>query len=386
MIKRDINAELKKLLREYPVVTIIGPRQSGKTTLAQAIAKKYEYANLESPDIRLMAKEDPKGFLGQFKGPVILDEIQRVPDLLSYIQVMVDSKKANGQFVLTGSHQLKLMESISQSLAGRTAILQLLPLSIHELSNHKIEFKNWTDYAFKGFFPRIYDQNQRPRITYSNYFQTYVEKDVRLLINLKDLSLFEKLIRLLAGRVGQIIDYTSLANDVGVDAKTIKNWLSILEASFIIFKLPPYYNNYGKRIIKSAKIYFTDVGLLSFLLNIHSAEQIQRDPLVGNIFENLIVMELLKNRFNMGQISNLYFLRDENGFEIDLLIDHGRSFTALEIKSAATFNKEQIKNLEKIKKITDDVKTRGLIFNGKSGIFNEINLIHFKDCAKIPVL
>lgn len=383
MIKRDIEKELKTLIKEYPVVTIIGPRQSGKTTLAQSLSKKFEYCNLESPENRMLATTDPKGFLRQFKSPVILDEIQRVPELLSYIQVIVDQKKANGQFILTGSHQLKLMESISQSLAGRTAILQLLPLSIHELSNHGIQMDSWADYAINGFFPRIYDQKQRPQVAYSNYFQTYVEKDVRQIINLKDLSLFEKYIKLLAGRVGQIVDYSSLANDVGVDSKTIKNWISILEVSFIVFRLTPYHHNFGKRVIKSPKIYFTDIGLLTFLLNINDSAQVLRDPLVGNIFENLVVIDLLKSRLNKGQISNLYFYRDENGFEIDLLIDHGRSLTALEVKSAETFNKEQIKNLDKLIKISDQVKNRGLIYNGKSGTINDIRLFNFTELNKI---
>ncbi len=383
MIKRDIEKELKTLIKEYPVVTIIGPRQSGKTTLAQSLSKKFEYCNLESPENRMLATTDPKGFLRQFKSPVILDEIQRVPELLSYIQVIVDQKKANGQFILTGSHQLKLMESISQSLAGRTAILQLLPLSIHELSNHGIQLDSWADYAINGFFPRIYDQKQRPQVAYSNYFQTYVEKDVRQIINLKDLSLFEKFIKLLAGRVGQIVDYSSLANDVGVDAKTIKNWISILEVSFIVYRLTPYHHNFGKRVIKSPKIYFTDIGLLTFLLNINDSAQVLRDPLVGNIFENLVVIDLLKSRLNKGQISNLYFYRDENGFEIDLLIDHGRSLTALEVKSAETFNKEQIKNLDKLIKISDQVKNRGLIYNGKSGSINDIRLFNFTELNKI---
>jgi predicted AAA+ superfamily ATPase len=383
MILREIKKELAILMKEYPIVTIIGPRQSGKTTLAQSVSKKIQYCNLESPEARLFAHEDPKGFLKQFTGPVIIDEIQRVPDLLSYIQVIVDEKKKNGQFILTGSHQLKLMESISQSLAGRTAILQLLPLTLSELNKYGITFESWSECAWKGFFPRIYDQNQRPQIAYSNYFQTYVEKDVRQLVNIKDLSLFEKLIRILAGRVGQIIDYASMANDVGVDAKTIKNWVSILEASFIIFRLMPYHNNFGKRVIKSPKIYFTDVGLLTFLLKITNPDQILRDPLVGNIFENFVVIELLKSRFNKGLTSNLYFYRDENGFEIDLILDHGRKFTAIEIKSSQTFNTDLVKNLNKMSKITDQIENRILVFNGKKAQVNEIQLVPFHEIGKI---
>lgn len=383
MILREIKKELTILMKEYPIVTIIGPRQSGKTTLSQSFSKKIQYCNLESPEARILAKEDPNSFLGQFTGPVILDEIQRVPELLSYIQVIVDKKKKNGQFILTGSHQLKLMESISQSLAGRTAILQLLPLTLSELNKFGIAFDNWSECAWRGFFPRIYDQNQRPQIAYSNYFQTYVEKDVRQLVNIKDLTLFEKLIRILAGRVGQIVDYASMANDVGVDAKTIKNWISILEASFIIFRLSPYHNNFGKRVIKSPKIYFTDVGLLTFLLNISKPDQVLRDPLVGNIFENLVVIELLKSRLNKGLTSNLYFYRDENGFEIDIILDHGRKFTAIEIKSAQTFNTDLIKNLKKITKISNQIDNNVLVYNGKPAQIDEVKMVPFDEIGKI---
>lgn len=383
MITREIEKELKILLKEYPVVTIIGPRQSGKTTLAKSLSNRIQYCNLESPEERLIAINDPKAFLSQFNGPVIIDEIQRVPELLSYIQVIVDNNKKNGQFILTGSHQLKLMESISQSLAGRTAILQLLPLSVSELTKHKIIFDEWTEYAWRGFFPRIYDQNQRPQVAYSNYFQTYVEKDVRQLINIKDLSLFEKLIQLLAGRVGQVVDYTSLGNDVGADAKTIKNWISILEASFIIYRLTPYHNNFGKRVIKSPKIYFTDVGLLTFLLKISKPDQISRDPLVGNIFENFVVIEALKSRLNKGLTPNLYYYREESGFEIDLIIDHGRTFSAVEIKSAKTFNKDLIKNFEKLMKISKQIDNKILIYNGQSLKMNDVLIYSFDQINKI---
>ena len=259
MIKRNIENELQQLLKEYPIVTILGPRQAGKTTLAKTALKKHAYCNLELPENREFAEKDPKAFLKQFKSSVILDEIQRVPHLLSYIQVRVDENQINGEFVLTGSHQLELNEAITQSLAGRAGILKLLPLSISELNNEGIFFNSFEEYAFQGFLPRIYDHHQRPEQAYSNYYQTYVERDVRLLINLKNTSLFEKFIKLLAGRVGQLFDYNSLANDVGVDAKTIRNWLSILEASYIIFKLPPYYENFGKRVVKSPKYYFVDI-------------------------------------------------------------------------------------------------------------------------------
>ncbi|RME11079.1 MAG: ATP-binding protein, partial [Bacteroidetes bacterium] len=294
MIQREIGPELQRLLAEYPVVTVLGPRQAGKTTLARYLladrpGSEYAYCNLEIPEERALAAEDPKGFLQRFPGKVILDEIQRVPELLSYIQARVDEQKVNGAFVLTGSHQLVLREAIGQSLAGRTALLHLLPLSISEMKAAGIVFDRFEDYALHGFLPRIYDQRQRPTQAWSNYYQTYVERDVRLLINLKDASLFEKFIRLLAGRVAQVMNLSSLANDTGVDVKTVSHWLSILEASFVVFRLPPYFENFGKRVIKSPKYYFTDVGLLCFLLGIERADQVTRDPLVGSIFENMVV-------------------------------------------------------------------------------------------------
>jgi predicted AAA+ superfamily ATPase len=371
MIKRELSIELVKVLKEYPVVTILGPRQSGKTTLARETLPDYLYCNLESPENREYARQDPKTFLKQFKGPVILDEIQRVPELLSYIQVIVDEKKVNGQFVLTGSHQLILRESITQSLAGRTSILELLPFSISELKEAGIEFDTFEEYILNGFLPRIYDQNQRPTPAYSNYFQTYVERDVRLLINLKDVTLFEKFIRLLAGRVGQIFDYSSIAGDVGVDAKTIKNWLSILEASYIIYKLNPYFENFGKRVIKSPKYYFFDVGLLAFVLGIEDLRHIKRDPLIGSIFENLVVIEALKNRLNKGKISNLYFYRDEKKNEIDLLAVQGREITSVEIKSSSTYSTSLTEGLLKFKKNNPQVVQSILIYSGDEKLVGE---------------
>lgn len=370
MIKRKILPELKKLLSEYPIVTILGPRQAGKTTLAQASLKDFEYCNLENPENRDFAINDPKAFLSQFKGKVILDEIQRVPQLLSYIQAIVDTKKANGQYLLTGSHQLALREAITQSLAGRTGILNLLPLSIAELNDAEIKFLSFEEYAFKGFLPRIYDQDQRPTQAYSNYYQTYVERDVRQLINIKDAALFEKFMKLLAGRVGQLMDHTSLGNDVGVDSKTIKHWLSILEASFIIYKLSPYFENFGKRVIKNSKYYFIDTGLLTFLLGIEKPNQLTRDPLVGNVFENMVVIECLKARYNQGKMSNLYFFRDSHGNEVDLLFQDGRDLVAIEIKSSSTFTASLFQNLEKMKSITDKISNSYLIYQGEEKILS----------------
>ena len=370
MINRKILPELKKLLEEYPVVTILGPRQAGKTTLAQGSLENFEYCNLEIPENRDFATNDPKAFLSQFKDKVILDEIQRVPQLLSYIQGIVDVKKRNGLYVLTGSHQLALREAVTQSLAGRTGILNLLPFSISELTEAEITFSSFEEYAYQGFLPRIYDQHQRPTQAYSSYYQTYVERDVRQLINLKDATLFEKFMKLLAGRVGQIMDHSSLGNDVGVDSKTIKTWLSILEASFIVYKLTPYFENFGKRVIKSPKYYFIDTGLLTFLLGIEKPSQLTRDPLVGNVFENMMVIECLKARYNQGKMANLYFFRDGHGNEVDLIFQNGRDLISIEIKSSSTFNMALFQNLEKMKKVTEKISNSYLLYQGEEKILS----------------
>lgn len=383
MIKRDIQKELKKLLKEYPVVVILGPRQAGKTTLAKTLTT-YQYCNLEDPENRQLAFTDPKAFFNQFKSSVILDEIQRVPLLLSYIQAIVDRKGRNGQFVLTGSHQLGLAEAMTQSLAGRAGILNLLPFSITELKRAGVEYENFQDYVHKGFLPRVYDQKQRPLQAYSNYYRTYVERDVRQILNLKEQSVFEAFIKLLAGRVGQILNYSSLAGDVGVNAKTIRNWLSLLEASFIVYKLSPYFENFGKRVVKSPKYYFTEIGLLSFLLGIHKEDQVTRDPLVGHIFENLVIIECLKAQLNQGHLPNLYFFRDSNGNEIDLIFKEGRKLKCFEIKSSFTYHPSMLKSLNKIKQLNPNIKKVSLIYNGSSRkLSNNTELVNFRKAATV---
>ena len=384
MIKRHIESEFHKQLDEYPVVTLLGPRQAGKTTLAKMALPSYQYSNLENPETRQFATDDPKAFLAQFKSNVILDEIQRVPDLISYIQTIVDEQQTNGQFVLTGSHQLELREAITQSLAGRTSILNLLPFSIAELTEANIEFEQPQDYIYQGFLPRIYDQNQRPTQAYSNYYQTYVERDVRQLINLKDFSLFEKFMNLLAGRIGQLMDYTSLANDVGVSAKTIKSWLSILEASFVIYRLNPYFENFGKRVIKSPKYYFMDVGLLSFLLGIETPAQVSRDPLVGNLFENLIIIECLKTQLNKGRLPKLYFYRDSNGNEADILYQQGRKLVAIEIKSSSTYKSSLLKGLKRVVELSPKIAEAYLVYSGDGFKFDDgITSLKYNQVANI---
>ena len=384
MIEREIKSEFLKQLGEFPIVIVLGPRQAGKTTLVKAVLPKYGYVNLEDPQVRAVAEEDPQAFLKQLGFKVIFDEIQRAPHLLSYIQVLVDKHDEPGQFVLTGSHQPQLKEVITQTLAGRTGILQLLPLTIGELNTAGIQFKDFEAYVLSGFLPRVHVRRQRPQSAYAAYFQTYVERDVRQLINLKDSGLFEKFMKLLAGRVGQFLDYASLGNDVGVDGKTIRHWLSVLEASFIVFRLQPYFENFGKRVIKSPKVYFTDTGLLTYLLGIESEQQITRDPLVGNLFENLVVLEVLKTRLNQGRLPQLYFTRDSNGNEIDLLCVSDRSLTGIEIKSAATYHASFKKQLLRFHEQVQSLKNRYVIYNGETLSFSDgVRILNFKEASKL---
>lgn len=382
MIQRTITPELRTLIGEYPVVTILGPRQAGKTTLAKSALEGYDYCNLESPEEREFARTDPKAFLARFRSKTVFDEIQHVPDLLSYIQVLVDEEPQNGRFVLTGSHQMELRQAITQSLAGRTAILNLLPLSITELDAAGIRFDSFAEYAFHGFLPRVHDQAQRPAKAYANYYQTYVERDVRQLVRLKDALLFEKLMTLLAGRAGQLLDYSSLANDVGVDAKTVRHWISILEASYLVHRLPPYFENFGKRAIKSPKLYFTDVGLLCHLLGIREAGQVSRDPLVGAIFENLVVIEFLKARYHRGEPGDYSFYRDSNGNEVDLVWREGGALVAAEIKSAATFSAGLLKGLRRFRNLAPTFARGLLVYDGDSREMSDGTLArNFREAA-----
>ena len=383
MIKRELQSTIQKFVKTYPVVTITGPRQSGKTTLAKMAFPSYTYCNLEHPENRFLAEKDPKSFFRQFPAPVIIDEIQRVPELLSYIQVFVDEHKKNGSYILTGSHQLTLNASISQSLAGRTAMVTLLPFSFHELQSIESKFDR-DELILNGFMPRIYDQKQEPTALYRNYLHTYVERDVRQLIHIKDLSRFENFLRLLAGRVGQIVNLASLASDTGVSSPTIADWLSVLEASYIIYRLQPYYENFGKRIIKSPKLYFVDVGLAAYLLGIESTKQIARDPLLGGLFENMVIMDALKTRYNQGRDANLYFFRDNHKNEIDLLYKTGQELIPVEIKASRTYNADFHKGISHFFKMKG-METKGhIIYAGeKSMEINDIAVHNFLESRTI---
>ena len=363
MIKREITKELVTCAKEYPAVTILGPRQSGKTTLTQMTFGGHGYISLEDPDTRNKAETDPRGLLAEFPKGVIIDEIQRVPQLLSYIQGHIDKDQKPGKYILTGSHQPAVHEAISQSLAGRTAVLELLPFSFKELSQYDRPLTDTYENILQGFYPRLHENQLRPGRFYASYMATYIERDVRSLINIKDLSLFNEFLRLLAGRVGQLANYHSLANDVGVSSTTIKSWVSVLKASYILFELQPYHRNIRKRLVKSPKLYFTDVGLAAWLLGLDTAQQVQRDPLRGSLYENMIIIELLKQSFNTGDNKQFFFYCDSNKNEVDLLILHGRKFTAIEIKSAQTFNDKFIDGIKVFEKvIQDDETVNGFVF------------------------
>lgn len=346
MITRDITNELYRSAREYPVVTILGPRQSGKTTLARAAFPDNTYVSLENPDTRMAAEADPRGFLGQMKNGAILDEVQRLPILLSYIQGIVDEGGTKGQFILTGSHQPLLHEAITQSLAGRTAMLTLWPFSVRELRHYKADW-NAFDLIARGAYPRLHEEGLEPRRFFNSYLQTYVERDIRALIQLRDLTQFQQFLVLLAGRVGQVVNVTSLANDLGIATATVRNWINALKASYILFELPPFFENVSKRVVKSPKIFFTDVGLVAFLLGIHSQEQAFRDPLRGNLYENLIIIDIIKGALNKGIRPEIYFYRDSYGNEVDLLIRENGILIPIEIKSAATFSKQFLKGIDR---------------------------------------
>ena len=363
-------------------MTVLGPRQAGKTTLVQHELPDYAYVSLEDPDERMLAAEDPRAFLRRYPGNTIFDEVQRVPALLSYLQGIVDKEQKNGRFVLTGSHQLELRAAVAQSLAGRTGLLHLLPLSIEELRQAGLTFDGFEDYVVHGFLPRVHSQNQRPFRAYANYYQTYIERDVRQLIELKDVSLFEKFIKLLAGRVGQLMDYQALSNAVGVSAKTIKQWLSVLEASYVVVKLPSYFENFGKRVVKSPKYFFTDVGLLAYLLGLETPSQVLRDPLLGSIFENLVVIEVLKQRYNSGYDANLYFFRDSNGSEIDLLCKTSNGLVGIEIKAASTWHGKFAQQLVRFAANNHPLNQSWVVYNGAElELSNGVNAISYDKLA-----
>lgn len=381
MLKRTLDKKLKEAAKHYPVVTLTGPRQSGKTTLVRMSFPNYDYISLEEPDHRAFALEDPRGFLSQFPEKVILDEIQRAPDLFSYIQTIVDTKDISGQFILTGSQNFLLLQKVSQSLAGRCAVLHLLPFSLSELKQRRplsidtigrqLPDKNrslneeLSSVLFEGFYPRIHDKHLNPVDWLGNYFQTYIERDVRDVVNVGDLETFSRFVHLCAGRNGQILNLSSLANDCGITHTTSKRWISVLEASFILFLLRSHHKNFSKRLIKSPKLYFLDTGLLSYLLRIRSAEDLRIHSQYGSIFESYIISELLKNYMNRGEEHPIYFWRDSTGNEIDIIMDEGDSLIPLEIKAGQTVSSDFFKGIRLWKKLSNDIEQpTALVYGG----------------------
>lgn len=379
MIERQILPVLMKTSRYYPVVALFGPRQSGKTTLAKTAFPKHSYVNLEDTLSFKLANDDPMEFFDTYKPPVIIDEVQRVPSLLHQIQVLADSKKKKGNFILTGSHQPALHEGISQSLAGRVGILRLLPFSIAELSSTKRKFSR-DKYIYNGFMPGIYANKIPASLFYSNYYRTYVERDVRQLINIGNQRAFEVFVRLLAGRVGQLVNLNSMASDIGVSSTTLASWLSVLEASYVIFRLPCYFNNFGRRLIKSHKIYFTEVGLASWLLGIEKPQQVFRDPLLGGLFENMVIMEILKSRYNQGKEPELYYFRDQHGLEIDLCVNHARRLQPVEIKSAKTYDMSMAKNIRSFLGFAENAVKPTVVYAGEENVIVQgISFVNFRN-------
>ena len=369
IIDRQAHAVLLQRATLYPVVTVLGPRQSGKTTLCRMAFPDKPYVNLEQPDVRDFAQQDPKAFLAQYPDGAVLDEIQNVPTLLSWLQVLTDADPRKGRFVLTGSHQLQVNAHITQSLAGRTAVLELLPLSLSELAavgdGATVGPDDVNQMMLQGGYPRIHAQDLPPEVMLSDYFATYVERDVRQLINLRHLREFGQCVRLLAGRTGQLLNQTSLGNEVGVSSNTITQWLSLLEASFLVFSLAPWSVNIGKRLVKSPKVYFYDVGLACWLLGIKTVEQLQHHPLRGALFENLVVLEVMKSLRNQGLRDPLYFFRDSNGLEVDLLLEHADGVQLIEIKASQTVAAPLFKNLRTVSALLGErVKSQHLVYGG----------------------
>lgn len=382
-LKRAIETEVLEMAAQYPVLTITGPRQSGKTTLVKHLFGHLPYYSFESPDTRALVSSDPRSFLKQNINGAIFDEIQNIPELLSYLQQVVDENREAVKFILTGSNQFSLMDNVTQSLAGRTAIIKLLPLSISEIEENA---GSTTDtILLRGFYPGIYAQKLTPYKAYRNYYETYIERDLHKLIKVKDLSQFQHFMRICAGRTGNLVNLSAIAGETGVSVSTIKAWITILEASYIVFLLQPFYENIGKRYIKSPKIYFYDVGLLCFMLGIEDTNQLSRDPLRGAIFENMVVVELMKMRYNKGLDSNLFFYRDSNHSEIDIVRRLGHELQPVEVKSSGTFHPDFLKQFTHFQKaFPERVADPLLVYDGDlEQDVRGVQLVNFRNLNKL---
>jgi hypothetical protein len=368
MIQRDVTPVLKKLADEYPVITITGPRQSGKTTLARHAFGYLPYVSLENPDINDMAVNDPRGFLARYMDGAIFDEVQRAPRLLSYLQQIVDESKSMGRFVLTGSQQFGLLSSITQSLAGRVALVQLLPFSLRELY-HGGGVPSIEEAMFQGLYPPVHDRRLDPSTWYANYTRTYIERDVRQLVNVRDLSAFGRFLRFCAGRSGQLLNLSGLASDCGISHATAAAWISVLEAGYIVYLLRPHFNNFSKRLVKTPKLYFHDTGLAAWLLNIRNVDQLAAHSMRGPLFETLVLGEHVKGRYNAGLEDNRFFWRDRSGMEVDLLLDEGDRLDPIEIKSGMTFNPEMTGTVLKFASLASDLAGKPVVVYGGDDSF-----------------
>ncbi|WP_220681512.1 ATP-binding protein [Methanofollis formosanus] len=366
IIRRDAEEKLRALACGFPAVSVIGPRQSGKTTLVRSVFPDLPYVLLEDPDTRAFAEEDPRSFLAHYeKTGAIFDEIQRVPELFSYLQGVLDWHQRPGQFILTGSQNFLMMERISQSLAGRVGIIKLLPLSMRELAHAGVEVERYEDLLYAGLFPRPYSSGIHPADFYSSYIQTYLERDLRLLRQVQDLSAFQRFMKMCAHRSGQVVNYSSLANDCGITHNTAKAWLSLLETSLLITLIRPHHKNFNKRLVKMPKLYFTDPGLAAHLAGIQSADDLCFHPLKGGLFESLVISEFLKVRFNRGKESNLYFWRDKSGHEIDCVIEYGgRDLVPVEIKSSRTASPDFFKEITHWNRLSGNTPDRSFVVYG----------------------
>lgn len=363
-IARTITKFIREQKTKFPVLGITGPRQSGKTTLLRHIFKDYTYVSLENPDLRAFASGDPNGFLKKYNNNVILDEVQRVPELFSYIQTLVDESQKMGQFILSGSQNFHLLNSITQTLAGRVALFKLLPLDFNELKKENLLSSSYPEACVRGFYPALFDRDIDSSVFYSNYINTYLEKDVTELINIRDINSFRTFIALCAARVGQLLNLNALANDCNISQPTAKAWLSILESSYIVFLLQPYHENFNKRLVKSPKIYFYDTGLLCHLLKIRTAEEVEENRLKGNIFENMVLAEFQKKNFHQYLHQDYYFWQDSNNHEIDILIKTAKGFNIFEVKATQTIKPSLFAGMDYFEAIADDAKIKKTLIYG----------------------
>lgn len=364
MLPRAAAPTLRRLARHYPVVALTGPRQSGKTTLARAAFPRKPYASLEDLDTREFAERDPRGFLGKFGSGAVIDEAQRAPGLFSYLQSAVDRDRRRGRFVLTGSQQFGLFTGITQSLAGRVGLVHLLPFTLSELGQSGAP-RTPEELLWRGLYPPVIDRGVPPASWYANYVATYVERDLRQLVNVRDLGSFRRFVRMCAARTGQLLNLSSLAADCGITHNTAKAWISVLEASYIVHLLPPYHRNFGKRLVKTHKLYFVDPGLAAALVGISAAQELAIHPMRGALFETWVVAELMKNRFNRGFPSDLYFWRDSNGVEVDVVVDKAGRLRALEIKAGRTVAQDWFAALDRFARLAS--ATGAVIYAGEGG-------------------